>query len=187
MTESTDPSTAQRELLSLLREGGRGGAKRASERVRTLIAQLEQQQPAELSRDAALLKGVWELRWSDGSQPYLTVAPWLENLQVLDPDQGRGMNLLRPAGPLADLLGIAVQARIAVEGAQRVSVRFERGGWLGPPWGEGRLQLLREVSQGFPAWLDITVLDQDLRVCRGNAGTLFALLRRQDLTVSQLL
>jgi hypothetical protein len=68
-----------------------------------------------------------------------------------------------------------------------VSVRFERGGWLGPRWGDQRLELFRQVKQSFPAWLDITVLDQDLRVCRGNAGTLFALLRRQDLAVEDLL
>jgi hypothetical protein len=66
-------------------------------------------------------------------------------------------------------------------------VRFERGGWLGPRFGEGRLQLLREVRQSFPAWLDITVLDQELRVCRGNAGTLFALLRRSDLRLEDWL
>jgi hypothetical protein len=124
---------------------------------------------------------VWELRWSSGRQPYLTVAPWLENLQLLDPRQGRAMNLLRLAGPVAPLAGIAVQARISVEGLQRVGVRFVRGGWLGPRIGDRRLQLLREVNQSFPAWLDITVLDDDLRVCRGNAGTLFALVRRPEL------
>jgi hypothetical protein len=74
-----------------------------------------------------------------------------------------------------------VQARISVEGLQRVGVRFVRGGWLGPRIGDRRLQLLREVNQSFPAWLDITVLDDDLRVCRGNAGTLFALVRRPEL------
>jgi hypothetical protein len=31
------------------------------------------------------------------------------------------------------------------------------------------------------------VLDQDLRICRGNAGTLFALLRRPDLQLADLL
>jgi hypothetical protein len=155
--------------------------------TRALIERLEREHPADLGRDARLLEGVWQLRWSSSSLPYLMVAPWLENLQVLDPERGRGMNLLRLVGPLGQLAGIAVQARIAVEGPQRVSVCFERGGWLGPPWGQGRLQLLREVKQSFPAWLDITVLDAELRVCRGNAGTLFALLRRDDLAVADLL
>jgi hypothetical protein len=49
------------------------------------------------------------------------------------------------------------------------------------------LQWLRSVNQSFPAWLDITVLDQHLRVCRGNAGTLFALTRRNDLKLENLL
>jgi len=129
------------------------------------------------------------------------VGPWLENLQLLAPSQGRGMNLLRLPGGLAPLAGIAVEAAIAVcpdedptgspepseAPLQRVQVRFQRGGWLGPQVGRGRLQLLRRVPQPFPAWLDITVLDQDLRVCRGNAGTLFALLRRRDLQLKDLL
>ena len=42
---------------------------------------------------------------------------------------------------------------------------------------------MRAVKQSFPAWLDITVLDEQLRICRGNAGTIFALLRRDDLEI----
>jgi hypothetical protein len=105
------------------------------------------------------------------------------------------MNLLRLPGALAPLAGIAVEAALTLNPGdapagspfQRVGVRFQRGGWLGPPLGSGRLQLLRAVQQPFPAWLDITVLDQELRVCRGNAGTLFALLRRPDLALGELL
>jgi hypothetical protein len=66
-------------------------------------------------------------------------------------------------------------------------VRFQQGGFLGPAVGQGRLQLLLRVSQSFPAWLDITVLDAELRICRGNAGTMFALLRRSDLKLEELL
>jgi hypothetical protein len=176
----------QQELLSLLRKQPRGTANQSSPRVRALIEHLERERPADLGRDGALLPGVWELAWNDGNQPYLKVAPWLENLQILDPRRGRGMNLLRLSGPLGALAGIAVQAQIEVEGDQRVSVLFRRGGWLGPTWGSSRLQLLRDVNQSTPAWLDITVLDEELRICRGNAGTLFALLRRKDLEIEAL-
>jgi len=169
------------ELLHLLRDRGHPGSTAEAPRVQELLMRLEHLQPANLAADSDQLTGVWELRWSSGRQPYLTVAPWLENLQLLDPRQGRAMNLLRLAGPIAPLAGIAVQARITVEGTQRVGVRFVQGGWLGPQIGGRRLQLLREVNQSFPAWLDITVLDEDLRVCRGNAGTLFALIRRPEL------
>ena len=172
---------ARRELLHLLRDRGHPGSGAEAPRVRELLEQLERLQPANLALDRDRLTGVWELRWSSGRQPYLLVAPWLENLQLLDPARGRAMNLLRPAGPLGPLAAIAVQARIALEGPQRVAVRFERGGWLGPRLGERRLEWLRSVNQSFPAWLDITVLDQELRVCRGNAGTLFALVRRGEL------
>jgi hypothetical protein len=192
------PEEDRSALLALLRAPA-GTAGRPGQDTRARIERLEAQRPADLHRDAALLRGVWELRWSSSALPYLAVAPWLENLQLLDPERGRGMNLLRLAGPLAPLAGIAVQAAIAIPPAaapvadgeggpcQRVTVRFERGGWLGPRFGDTRLQLLREVRQSFPAWLDITVLDGELRVCRGNAGTLFALLRRPDLRLDDFL
>ena len=194
---------ARTELLALLRQEPRGAANRQGPRVSQLCQELERAQPADLAPPGALelLEGVWELRWSSSRQPYLAVGPWLENLQLLAPSQGRGMNLLRLPGGLAPLAGIAVEAAIAVcpdedptgspgpteAPLQRVQVRFQRGGWLGPQVGRGRLQLLRGVQQAFPAWLDITVLDEDLRICRGNAGTLFALLRRPDLQLADLL
>ena len=191
---SQAPEHQRLELLELLQQEPRGSANRHQERIKTLISALEQAQPANLSSTENLiqLEGVWELRWSSGSQPYLAVAPWLENLQCLAPSQGKGMNLLRLSGPMASLAGIAVEASIEVIAAeqpptQRVQVCFKRGGWLGPTLGAGRLQWLRSVNQSFPAWLDITVLDQHLRVCRGNAGTLFALTRRSDLKLEDLL
>ncbi len=191
---SPSPEQQRLELLQLLQQEPRGSANRHGDRIQALIAAHEQAQPADLSRPEALqqLEGVWELRWSSSSQPYLAVAPWLENLQCLAPSQGRGMNLLRLSGPLSSLAGIAVEASISVldaeqQPSQRVEVRFRRGGWLGPTVGANRLQWLRSVNQSFPAWLDITVLDDNLRVCRGNAGTLFALSRRQDLNLADLL
>ena len=188
--EANPEVAAREELLALLQPGAQAVD---PARVRALIETLERSQPADLNRDRDLLTGVWELRWSSSRLPYLAVAPWLENLQILDPGRGRGMNLLRLTGPLGPVAGIAVQAELtlvsASEGqpAQRVGVRFQRGGWLGPRLGDRRLSLLRQVNQSFPAWLDITVLDDRLRVCRGNAGTLFALLRRTDLRLEDLL
>jgi len=179
-------------LLQLLRQQPRGSANRHGAEITALIAALEQATPANLSAAGALeqLEAVWELRWCSSRLPYLAVSPWVENLQCLVPSQGRAMNLLRPAGPLGSLAGIVVEAAIQLPqdpASRRVAVRFQRGGWLGPAVGSERLQLLRRVRQGFPAWLDITVLDHELRLCRGNAGTVFALLRRADLALDAVL
>ena len=155
----------------------------ASTEIQGLVATLEQEQPADLNVDAPLLRGVWELRWSSSRQPWLRQAPWLENLQILDPDKGRGRNCLKLTGPLGSLASIQVEAVLELVNDKRVEVCFQRGGWKGPQLGPFRLQLMREVNQSFPAWLDITVLDQELRICRGNAGTTFCLLRKTEQSV----
>ena len=196
---SGDPLQQRQALLHLLRQQPRGSAQQHNQQVKALIEALEGSRPADLAAPGALqqLEGVWELRWSSSSQPYLAAGPWLENLQLLAPSQGRGMNLLRLPGPLGAVAGIAVEAAIGIDAPaferspaprqQRVSVCFQRGGWLGPQLGSNRLRWLRKVQQSFPAWLDITVLDDELRICRGNAGTVFALLRRSDLRLQALL
>ena len=149
------------------------------------ISGLEEAQPADLSLEGSLLKGVWDLRWSSSSQPWLRQTPWLENLQALDPDRNRGCNFLRLRGPLGAIGAITVEASLNVVDSQRVEVKFLKGGWLGPKvLGGSQLKLLREVQQSFPAWLDITVLDDQIRICRGNAGTTFALLRKPEVSLS---
>ena len=50
-----------------------------------LVSEVEENYPADLDRDSELLYGVWDLRWSSSSQLWLSQAPWLENLQILDP------------------------------------------------------------------------------------------------------
>lgn len=184
------PDQQRAALLALLRQEPRGAAQRNDAAVVALITALERIQSVDLGDPATLqrLEGVWELRWSSSRQTSLRAAPWWENLQVLQPSAGRALNLLRPSGPLAALGGLAVEATIRLDQVpQRVAVRFRRGGWLGPPLPVGRVQWLPAVQQAFPAWLDITVLDDALRLCRGNAGTCFALLRRPDLELDELL
>lgn len=156
--------------------------------LQTLISRVEQEHPADLSSSADWLHGVWELRWSSSRQPWLKPTAGLENLQILDPARGRGCNLLRLRGPLSTLGGIRVQAELKIANSTRVAVRFRQGGWIGPSLPNNKqLKLMRQIQQSTSAWLDITVLDQQLRICRGNAGTTFALLKRNDLNLSTLL
>lgn len=175
-------SDARNDLVSILQRTPNAPS------IAEQVSALEQSHPADLSRDSALLEGVWDLRWSSSSQPWLRQAPWLENLQVLDPAQKKGCNLLRLRGPFGAIGAISVQADLEVTSEKRVEVKFRKGGWLGPSLpGIGQLKLLREVEQSFPAWLDITFLDEELRICRGNAGTTFALLRHESITTDELL
>ncbi len=153
--------------------------------ISSLITEVESLSTVNLEREVDLLKGVWELRWSSSSQPWLKQAFWLENLQVLDPKQQKGMNLLRISGLIGSLAVIAVEAKLSINGTKQVGVKFQKGGWIGPSISNGwRPKLLKDINQSFPAWLDITVLNENLRICRGNAGTCFALLKRHDLSVS---
>jgi hypothetical protein len=138
-----DAPACRKELLGLLRAGSPGSPAPAARRIEALIERLEQLQPADLSAQTTQLAGVWELRWSSSSQPYLAVQPWLENLQLLDPAHGRALNLLRLAGPLGPLAGIGVQARIAVEPA---------AGW-GPGWESSGCNCSGRCSRGMPPGL----------------------------------
>ena len=171
------------ELLALLHN-----AKPNRDKLHELIKTLEAAASIDLSdaQQQQQLEGVWELRWSSSKQPYLQVQPWLENLQVLMPSQGRGMNLLRLPPPLA-AAGVAVEAELSLEPPQRVQVRFCRGGLLGPQLAGWKANLMTGIQQSFPAWLDITALSDELRICRGQNGTLFALRKRHDLEASALL
>ena len=152
--------------------------------IPSLIEEFELLSRVNLVTDITLLRGVWELRWSSSTQPWLKQAPWLENLQILDPVQKKGVNLLRLSAPIGSVVGIAVEAELSINSSNQVGIQFKRGGWLGPSLGNGwRPKLLATINQSFPAWLDITGLDDSLRICRGNAGTCFALLKRTDLAV----
>ena len=167
------------DLIQLLKEKPRDN------NILELILAAEANSDVDLNRDLKLLTGVWELRWSSATQPWLKQAIWLENIQILDPGNSRGMNLLRLAGPLGVAAAVTVEADLSTDGPNRVGVRFRKGGWRGPALPGGRrLELLKTIKQSFPAWLDITTLTEELRICRGNAGTTFALLKRHDMSVS---
>ena len=148
----------------------------------------EKNQSVDLNRDVSLLKGVWELRWSSSSKPWLRQLDLLENLQALDPEQKTGLNLLRLRGPFGLIGSITVQAELSLASSSRVEVNFIKGGWVGPKlFGFSQMKVLRDIQQNFPAWLEITYLDPELRICRGNAGTIFALLRRDTLQINDLM
>lgn len=124
----THPSKACRdELIHRLRHTPQDA------HIATLIHQLELDQPADLNREGDYLAGIWELRWSSSEQPWLQQSAFLENLQVLDPSQQRGCNILRLRGPLQNAGSIRVEASLNRVDHQRIQIEFTRGGWMPPP------------------------------------------------------
>ena len=148
-----------------------------------IFAKLEHDYPCNVENQIDDLTGVWELRWSSSNAPYLQVQPWLDNLQILLPADNRAVNLLKLPAPFG---GIAVVAELQIQPPKRVGVTFIRGGWIGPKLGLFKPKLLTNIKQEFPAWLDVTVLTNELRLSRGSNGTLFALIKRHDLNTSEL-
>ena len=47
-----------------------------------LIKGAEAASEVNLNQQSAQLSGVWDLRWSSASQPWLKQAPWVGNLQI---------------------------------------------------------------------------------------------------------
>ena len=54
-------------------------------------------------------------------------------------------------------------------------------------YGIGQAKFLEDVCQSYPARPDMIVLDSQLRICRGNAGTTFALLKQSAISVEEFL
>ena len=106
------------QLVALLRQ------KPSNLGLQGLIQRVEQEQPADLTTSAGSLRGVWEVHWSSAQQTWLKPSARLENLQILDPEQGRDYNVLRVGGPLSALGSIRVQTEMKVASSKRVMVRF---------------------------------------------------------------
>ena len=63
------------------------------------------------SNDIEKLKGIWELRWSSSKAPFLKYSPLLDNLQILDPLNLNGLNLLKPKG-VKSIIGTGIVAKL---------------------------------------------------------------------------
>mgnify|MGYP004154409051 FL=1 len=69
-----------------------------SRKIFDYIKSAENEFSIDISKQLDQLRGVWELRWSSSKSPFLNYSPFLDNLQILDPDKCRGLNFLRPKG-----------------------------------------------------------------------------------------
>ena len=153
--------------------------KQNSKEVLLLTSKLENDSNFILSRDNEKLKGIWELRWSSSKAPFLNYSPLFDNLQILDSSKLIAMNLLKPRGVNA-IIGTGIIAKLKPINDIRVGVQFTHAGLIGPKIGFNKIKALAEIKKEQKGWLDITYLSDKIRICRGDKGTLFVLMRRND-------
>ncbi|QIZ69447.1 PAP/fibrillin family protein [Oxynema aestuarii] len=187
------------DLLSAIAAKNRGllATKSDNLAILALISQLEDRNPNPRPLDSAkvLLDGNWRLRYTT-SQELLGIDRFpltslREIYQCVRLDRGRIYNIAEVAS-LPFLEGaIAVVAEFEAISERRVAVKFLRSivglqraiGYQSPD------RLIEEIegdrkflaldfkinSQTRRGWIDITYLDEDLRIARGNEGSVFVL------------
>ena len=95
----------ENELLNLLLKSPN------SESIRNIAQELEIGHDFAYSKNRNDLKGVWELRWSSSNSPFLKYSPFIDNLQILDPFNLNGLNLLKPRG-IKSIIGTCILIRL---------------------------------------------------------------------------
>ena len=150
-----------------------------SKDILSMAMKLENNSKFNLKRDIKKLRGIWELRWSSSNAPFLNYSPLIDNLQILNPSKSNGMNLLKPRG-VNGIIGTGIIADLYQINDIRVGVKFTRAGFIGPNIGFTKVKALVSIKKEQKGWLDITYLSKNLRICRGDKGTLFTLIKRND-------
>ena len=145
-----------------------------SEKIKAIAQKLELNYNFAFSNNRIDLQGVWELRWSSSNSPFLKYSPFIDNLQILDPFNLNGLNLLKPRG-LKSIIGIGILIKLNYINEKRIGVMFTHAGVIGPKFGRKKIKALNEISNEQKGWLEITYLSNRLRICRGDKGTLFVL------------
>ena len=153
-------------------------------KIKNLIKLSESESDVDITNQVEKLVGVWELRWSSSKSPVLNYSPFLNNLQILDLEKSRALNFLSTKGFLGKFLSTNILAKLDIIDQKRINVTFEKAGLIGPPLFGKNMVFLSEIKKTQTGWLDTTVLTDKLRVCRGYKGTIFALLKREDLLIA---
>ena len=156
-----------------------------SNQIVELIKLAESESSVDITKQIDLLTGVWELKWSTSNSPFLNYSPLLDNLQILEPERSRGLNLLRTKVLVGKLFSTNILASLEIVDQKRINVSFKKAGITGPKFLGKKISFLSEIKKTQKGWLDTTVLSPDLRICKGYKGTTFALLKRNDLSLSE--
>ena len=150
-----------------------------TKKIKNMAEELEKESKFTLNMDIEKLKGVWELRWSSSKAPFLNYSPLVDNLQILDPLNLNGLNLLKPRG-INSIIGTGIVAKLSSLNEKKIGVSFTHAGIIGPYLGVRKINALAKIKKEQKGWLEITFLSKNLRICRGDKGTLFVLIRIKE-------
>ena len=150
-----------------------------SKDILSMVMKLESESKFNLKSDIEKLKGIWELRWSSSNAPFLRYSPLIDNLQILNPSKSNAINLLKPR-VIHGIIGTGIVAELYPINKIRIGVKFTHAGFIGPNIGFTKIKAIAPINREQKGWLDITYLSKDLRICRGDKGTLFTLVRKND-------
>jgi hypothetical protein len=187
-------------LLEIIAGKNRGLLATASDKqaILSAIAQLEDFNPTPRPVEAVeLLNGDWRLLYTTSSSllnfdnfPLLKLGQIYQCVRV---KESKLYNIAEFYGlPYLEAI-VSVAAKFEAKSERRVQVKFERSilGLRSLIGYESPMQFIKEIESGkkFAAidfgmdareqqgWLDITYLDSDLRIGRGNEGSVFVLIK----------
>ena len=129
---------SEEELLNLLLRSPNSG------RIKAIAELLEIHHNFSYSKDRNDLKGVWELRWSSSNSPFLKYSPFIDNLQILDPSNLNGLNLLKPRG-IRSIIGTSILISFYYIN-EKNWVKFIHAGFIGPKFGEINIKAMKEIN-----------------------------------------
>ena len=66
---------------------------------------------------------------------------------------------------------------------KKIGAKFTNAGVIGPKFSENNKRAMKAINNELVAWLEITYLRNRLRLCRGDKGTLFVLIKRNSPTL----
>lgn len=192
---------AKTDLVDAVAKVNRGLSASADDRlaIQALATRLEDRNPTPDPLAATdLLEGDWRLLYTTSQEllnidriPLTSLGQIYQSIRLAE---NRIYNIAEVIGPplLSGLVSVA--ARLEPVSNRRVNVRFDRGvlglqnplGYQSPAQFIQRLQTIPKFSllQGIDfainaerqsGWLEVTYLDADLRIGRGNQGSLFVL------------
>ena len=117
-----------------------------TKKIKNMAEELEKESKFNFSRDIMKLKGVWELRWSSSKAPFLNYSPLVDNLQILDPLNLNGLNLLKPRG-INSIIGTGIVAKLSSLNEKKIGVNFTHAGIIGPYIGIRKINALTKIKK----------------------------------------